>query len=424
MATNPLISTARSDSTLQVLLHPLVPLTISDYITRHTLRRQTSLIAGTILGQQNGREITFEHAFEIKLAPNGSSIDYTWFQERLNQYLAVHKDPQLQLVGWFTTAPTAGPQEGHLGIHRALMAFMDPSLLLAFHPASVLEGDVVGGKLPLTIYEGITEGGDALPAESDISVMQIEGQDNVGAASVKFREIPYAVETGEAEMIGVDFVARGGGNATAVDGITTQTSKKPVTNGDSAAGQSVASQPNGMTDTSLLSPEDEELLAALTTRTNAVKMLHSRIQLFKTYLSNLPPCYLNQESPSSTSSQPQNSSTSTPTPSTTTEINFPLLRSINALASHLPIVIPADSNAYQDESLAEKSDVSLVSLLGSIGKSAGAMKTLGSKYAIVESVKKDKAAKTLGGGRGFDGFPGMGEGMGWDGSQLAEGGIM
>lgn len=46
--------------------------------------------------------------------------------------------------------------------------------------------------------------------------MDIDGA--VQNKALKFRELVYSVETGEAEMIGVDFVARGGGNATAVDG--------------------------------------------------------------------------------------------------------------------------------------------------------------------------------------------------------------
>lgn len=46
--------------------------------------------------------------------------------------------------------------------------------------------------------------------------MDIDGA--VQAKTIKFRELVYSVETGEAEMISVDFVARGGGNATAVEG--------------------------------------------------------------------------------------------------------------------------------------------------------------------------------------------------------------
>lgn len=46
--------------------------------------------------------------------------------------------------------------------------------------------------------------------------MDIDGA--VKAKSTKFKELVYSIETGEAEMISVDFVARGGGNATAVEG--------------------------------------------------------------------------------------------------------------------------------------------------------------------------------------------------------------
>jgi COP9 signalosome complex subunit 6 len=79
--------------------------------------------------------------------------------------------------------------------------------------------------------------------------------------NLKFRELPYSVETGEAEMISVDFVARGGGNATAVDGTAKkatkgQASQAPVGDLKSMA-DSGKKEVNGV-DSSLLSPEDEE----------------------------------------------------------------------------------------------------------------------------------------------------------------------
>lgn len=55
--------------------------------------------------------------------------------------------------------------------------------------------------------------------------MDIDGA--VQAKSIKFRELVYSIETGEAEMISVDFVARGGGNATAVEGSSDVTSSSP-----------------------------------------------------------------------------------------------------------------------------------------------------------------------------------------------------
>lgn len=65
----------------------------------------------------------------------------------------------------------------------------------------------MGGKLPLGIYESAIEGGDA----------QAPAQQGEGGGVLKFVPAEYRVETGEAEMIGVDFIAKGGwGNAAAV----------------------------------------------------------------------------------------------------------------------------------------------------------------------------------------------------------------
>lgn len=86
---NPLLSTAKaSDSQVEVQLHPLVILIISDYITRHTLRQQKGPVVGAIIGAQNGREITMEFAFECKVEENKDGdvvMDVEWFQDRLQQ---------------------------------------------------------------------------------------------------------------------------------------------------------------------------------------------------------------------------------------------------------------------------------------------------------------------------------------------------
>jgi len=88
-APNPLLSTGRaSDSSLAVKLHPLVLLTISDYITRHTLLNKDSPILGAIIGQQNGREVTMEHAFECKVQSDQQGrvvMDDAWFAARIEQ---------------------------------------------------------------------------------------------------------------------------------------------------------------------------------------------------------------------------------------------------------------------------------------------------------------------------------------------------
>lgn len=88
-SSNLLLSSLKS-SQLQVVLHPLILLAISDYITRHTLREQQGPIVGALLGQQNGREITIEHAFDCHTGPEpsvdgGYLLDAPKFGARLEQ---------------------------------------------------------------------------------------------------------------------------------------------------------------------------------------------------------------------------------------------------------------------------------------------------------------------------------------------------
>lgn len=82
---NSLISSHPSTSGLQISLHPLALLTISDYITRHTLRNGTGPIVGALLGTQEGREIAIEHAYEILLLvdDDGVRVEEAWFTDKL-----------------------------------------------------------------------------------------------------------------------------------------------------------------------------------------------------------------------------------------------------------------------------------------------------------------------------------------------------
>ena len=271
MDLNPLMSTHKSsDSSLNIHLHPLILLTISDYIARHTLRNLKSPIVGALLGQQNGRDITLEHAFECHMIQDSGEtiLHQEWFKDRLQQYKDVHQDPPLDLMGWFTLTPVSGPEILHVPIHEQILKLNETAVLLAFHPSSVLEGASVGGKLPLTIYESLYESGEA----GDRS-MEIDGQES--QLDIRFRELPYSVETGEAEMISVDAVARAGGNATAED-LTVKKAdnkgqdvkgkgkapQKPVGQVDEK-GKATSKDSKAIDDSSFLSAEDEERKSAL-----------------------------------------------------------------------------------------------------------------------------------------------------------------
>ena len=268
-SSNSLVSTKASDSGLQAHLHPLVLLTISDLIARRSLRRQEGPVVGALFGQQNGRDISLEHATECQVISkdDGTLILHDeWFKDRVQQYRDVHKAPVLEVVGWFTTAPVSGPEIQHLAIHEQILHdHNETALILTFHPSTVLEGARVGGKLPLTIYESVYESGQesgkatAQASNGDGDKMEIEGQE--AQLELKFRELPYSVETGEAEMIGVDYIARGAGNATAIDGTAknaskSQASQAPVGTLDPKKLGKVESKV--AEDSSVLSAEDDE----------------------------------------------------------------------------------------------------------------------------------------------------------------------
>ncbi|KAL1851177.1 hypothetical protein Plec18167_001946 [Paecilomyces lecythidis] len=382
-AHNPLVSSKSSDSGLHVQLHPLVLLTVSDHITRHTARQQQGPILGALLGQQEGREVTLEHAFECNFisGPNGEILLHTaWFEERVKQFKDVHKDPALDLVGWFTVTPPSGPEPSHLHIHRQILnEYNESAVFLAFHPG-LINSSSSGAKLPLTIYETVYEGENA--GEGD-KAMQIDGEEQF--SNIRFRELPYSVETGEAEMISVDHVARGGGNATAVEAAAPaapasqpQPEKKK---GPKSTKKGVESEQKAV-ETSALTPEDEDLIANLNTRLNAVKTLESRIRLIKSYLSGLPPSYLEN-----------NSSTESREDSPTAQLSHPILRNVSALISHLSLLTPQDHDSFSTEWTAQSNDVALVSLLGALGNSVKGMRELGRKSNIVESAKHTNASR-------------------------------
>jgi len=94
----------------------------------------------------------------------------------------------------------------------------------------------------LTVYESVYEGDNA--AEGD-KAMQVDNEEQ--SLNIRFRELPYSIETGEAEMIGVDTVARSARNAAS----------------DTSAAPQQEMQTKGKKEQkdAMLSPEEEERTA-------------------------------------------------------------------------------------------------------------------------------------------------------------------
>ncbi|PHH85219.1 hypothetical protein CDD83_747 [Cordyceps sp. RAO-2017] len=389
-ASNPLMSSQKS-SQLETVLHPLVLLAISDYITRHTLREQQGPIVGALLGQQNGREITIEHVFDCHTlaAPEvdgGYLLDAHKFGARLEQMVTVHKERRLELVGWYTLLPASGPTPSILPIHSQILeSWNESAVLLGFHPEEALNRSV-GGKLPLTIYESNYEVDEAKNEPQDDEDKKMDDGDS--ALKLRFRELPYSVETDETEMISMNYVAGGGGSASAAAAKEERPARSVESNGKGkrrlveSSGDEARQQTQDAAE--VLTQEEEKVLASLTAKANAIKMLHSRIRLIVTYLERLPPALVHG-GPAPGDGDIMDTDG--------TIVSLPILRQIQALVSRLDLVIPSNREAFERETVQQSNDVQLVSLLNTIMQSVSRAREVGKKSGIVEAAKANNSRR-------------------------------
>eukprot|EP00429_Kryptoperidinium_foliaceum_P065038 CAMPEP_0176068752 /NCGR_PEP_ID=MMETSP0120_2-20121206/34322_1 /TAXON_ID=160619 /ORGANISM="Kryptoperidinium foliaceum, Strain CCMP 1326" /LENGTH=331 /DNA_ID=CAMNT_0017402377 /DNA_START=1 /DNA_END=994 /DNA_ORIENTATION=+ len=177
---------------LEVHLHPLVLINISDHVVRFRAAGRDQRVLGALLGAQEGRRIDVHNSFELVVdeaeAP-GTAIDFEFFQQRLAQYMEVF--PRYEFFGWYSTGSC--PQETDKALHKKIQevsANENPFLLLVdVEKLKGSEGSNQSEELPVKVYD---------------STAHLEG----GALRVDWIEVPYAIDTLEAERIAVDHVAK------------------------------------------------------------------------------------------------------------------------------------------------------------------------------------------------------------------------
>lgn len=313
----------------------------------------------------------------------------------------VHKNPQLDLVGWYTLAPKTGPLPLHLPIQRQILAQNESAVLLGFHIEDVLR-PAAGDPLPLTIYESNLEAGDSgdsHEARGKGKDKDIEMKDPEAPAEMvlKFRELPYTTETGEAEMIAVQFIREGGASATVDDTekrILEQFEKKIAVNDGKGKRRAVSqeetvpskSEPSTKTNKDAnLTKSEAEYMSALQAKYNAIKMMKSRLDLVVAYLQNLPPDFI---AGAQTSAQAAKVAESSNEKYTVPSNN--ILRQIQALVTNIELATPAQQATLEREILQETNDVNLISLIANLVTSVSDVREVGKKFSVVESAKSQK----------------------------------
>ncbi|KAK3390326.1 hypothetical protein B0H63DRAFT_111513 [Podospora didyma] len=398
-AVNDLISTQpSSNSGLQIALHPLPILEISDYITRSYQRAYNGAVVGGLLGQQNGREITIEHSFSCKASKNEDGLyelDEEWFLARLDQMKQVHKAPPLDLVGWYSVMDKTGPSPLYLPIHNQIISQNESAVLLGLHIHEIGQPGA-GESLPLTIYESTLEAVEDTPKDEshgEDKVMK-DSEAAVKQLTLKFRELPYGTEIGEAEMISMQFIREGGAYATAADGekrMIEQFEQKIAVNEGKGKRRAVAREESKASTAANpdanLTKDEAEFMSALQAKYNAVKMMKSRVDLIVAYLEKQSPDFVSGKLTTPEAAKAVNvSGGKHTTPSNS------ILRQINALVTNIGLASSGQQlKDLEKEIIKETNDVKLISLISDLISSTAEMRETGKKFAIVESAKNHRS---------------------------------
>lgn len=328
----------------------------------------------------------------------------SWFVDGFPVRL-VHKSPALDLVGWYSLVPKTGPSTLHLPIHRQISALNESAVLLGFHIEDMLAPSS-GDPLPITIYESNMEAEDSKEAEGEDQEMK----DAEAAAKMvlRFRKLPYATDTGEAEMIAMQFIREGGANAT-IDNtekhILEQFDKKIAVDDGKGKRRAVAydesskskkdasssTEPPASNPDANLSRAEAEYMSALQAKYNAIKMMKSRLALVITYLQNLPSDFTSGTQTTAEAAELARASSGQHTiPSNN------ILRHIQALVVNADLVAPAEQATLEREIQRETNDVTLISMVSDLVSTMNEAREAGKKFQIVESARHIRQGRTLG----------------------------
>jgi len=186
----------KRDSTLNLVLHPLVVINISDHWTRSRVQSnvENPRVIGALLGTQNGRNVEIFNSFELVYDVVGGKVqlDGKYLAKKSEQLKKVF--PLYDFLGWYSSGDSVHPAD--MDVHRSpeITEANESPLYLVLDPITASKKSTK--ELPIVIYE------------SELHMVD-ENPTNL------FVKVPYKIETGEAERLAVDHVAKitpSGGN--------------------------------------------------------------------------------------------------------------------------------------------------------------------------------------------------------------------
>jgi len=172
---------------LSLSLHPLVIINISDHWTRIKVQQhlENPRVIGAFLGLQNGRQIEICNSFELvySVVDGAIVIDKDYLNKKQEQFKKVF--PTYDFLGWYSTGNQV--QNADTAIHKQITEVNESPLYLLMDTIACLKPGTKD--LPITVFESELHMVDDTP-------------------TLLFVKIPYKIETGEAERISVDHIAK------------------------------------------------------------------------------------------------------------------------------------------------------------------------------------------------------------------------
>lgn len=167
---------------VSVRLHPLVIMNVSEHWTRIKVTEgKPTNVYGAIIGKQKGRDIEVMNSFELDytLVEGKVVIDMDYYAIKESQFKQVFSE--MDFLGWYCTGEAPTDQE--ISIQRQITEIHESPLFLQLNPLAR------NTDLPVSMYESLV----------DLVL---------GEPRMLFVKLNYTLETGEAERIGLDHVAR------------------------------------------------------------------------------------------------------------------------------------------------------------------------------------------------------------------------
>lgn len=170
---------------LNLMLHPVVIINISDHWTRAKIqnKKENPRVFGALVGVQTGRDLELFNSFELPAKEeNGITVINTdYLVTKQEQFKKVF--PLYEFMGWYSTGSKVVPSD--MAIHKQISEFNESPLFLQLDTMPPTNSR----DIPIHIFESELRVIDESPTEL-------------------FVKVPYKIETGEAERISVDHIAR------------------------------------------------------------------------------------------------------------------------------------------------------------------------------------------------------------------------